>query len=193
MDGRFENVDGYLFLSLGFSSKQNAWAGPDHWKYRKSKGGVWMPDKDFNTYIFFSIQYGNYFRIFIVVSEVHPTSEDGSTLKSRQPKSKRQTEVDLNFTDSLEKKVLDTFSPPKNPKLLLLPESRLPCNTKLPEDCHYQPEDLVKLFLLSNVKVVSFRYEFQSVLTDDFLSSFFYICEGMQLCLFYISDDFYFL
>ncbi|KAG5047599.1 Condensin complex subunit 2 [Glycine max] len=123
MDDRFENVEGYLFLSLGFSSKQNAWAGPDHWKYRKSK-----------------------------VSEVHPTSEDGSTLKSRQPKSKRQTEVDLNFTDSLEKKVLDTFSPPKNPKLLLLPESRLPCNTKLPEDCHYQPEDLVKLFLLSNVK-----------------------------------------
>jgi len=53
--------------------------------------------------------------------------------------------------------MLDTFSPPKNPKLLLLPESRLPCNTKLPEDCHYQPEDLVKLFLLSNVKVVSFR------------------------------------
>ncbi|KAG5021042.1 hypothetical protein JHK87_016897 [Glycine soja] len=123
MDDRFENVEGYLFLSLGFSSKQNAWAGPDHWKYRKSK-----------------------------VSEVHPTSEDESTLKSRQPKSKRQTEVDLNFTDSLEKKVLDTFSPPKNPKLLLLPESRLPCNTKLPEDCHYQPEDLVKLFLLSNVK-----------------------------------------
>lgn len=38
MDGRFEKVDGYLFLSLGFTSKQNAWAGPDHWKYRKAKG-----------------------------------------------------------------------------------------------------------------------------------------------------------
>lgn len=38
MDGRFEKVDGYLFLSLGFNSKQNAWAGPDHWKYRKAKG-----------------------------------------------------------------------------------------------------------------------------------------------------------
>jgi len=55
--------------------------------------------------------------------------------------------------------MLDIFSSPKNPKSLLLPESRLPCNTKLPEDCHYQPEDLVKLFLLSNVKVVSFSYE----------------------------------
>lgn len=41
MDDRFENVDGYLFLSLGFNSKQNAWAGPDHWKYKKSKGEVW--------------------------------------------------------------------------------------------------------------------------------------------------------
>ncbi|CAJ1979073.1 unnamed protein product [Sphenostylis stenocarpa] len=128
MDDRFDNVDGYLFLSLGFNSKQNAWAGPDHWKYRKSK-----------------------------VSEVHLTSEDGSTLKSRQPKSKKQTEAELNFTNSLEKEMLDTFSPPKNPKLLLLPESRLPCNTKLPEDCHYQPEDLVKLFLLSNVKCIGRR------------------------------------
>lgn len=60
--------------------------------------------------------------------------------------------------------MLDIFSSPKNPKSLLLPESKLPCNTKLPEDCHYQPEDLVKLFLLSNVKVVSFNYEVLSVL-----------------------------
>ena len=37
-DERFENVDDYLFLSLGISSKQNSWAGPDHWKYRKTKG-----------------------------------------------------------------------------------------------------------------------------------------------------------
>lgn len=35
---RFEEVDSYLFLSLGFSTKQNAWAGPNHWKYRKVKG-----------------------------------------------------------------------------------------------------------------------------------------------------------
>lgn len=39
-DDRFERVDEYLFLNLGFSSKQNAWAGPDHWKYRKAKGPV---------------------------------------------------------------------------------------------------------------------------------------------------------
>ncbi|KAE9616795.1 putative condensin complex subunit 2/barren [Lupinus albus] len=128
MDDRFENVDGYLIVNLGFNSKQNAWAGPDHWKYRKSK-----------------------------VSEVHPTAEDGPTLKSKQMRSKKQAEVDLNFTSSLEKKMSDIFTPPKNPKSILLPESRLPCNTKLPEDCHYQPEDLIKLFLLPNVKCLGRR------------------------------------
>ncbi|KAG2371585.1 Condensin complex subunit 2 Chromosome-associated protein [Vigna angularis] len=35
MDDIFDNVDGYLFLSLGFRSKKNSWAGPDHWKYQK--------------------------------------------------------------------------------------------------------------------------------------------------------------
>ncbi|WJX43909.1 hypothetical protein P8452_30953 [Trifolium repens] len=128
MDDRFENVDGFLFLSLGFNSKHNAWAGPDHWKYKKSK-----------------------------VSEVQPTSEDGPTLKTKQTKSKRQAEVDLAFVNSLEKNLSDIFAPPKNPKTLLLPESRPSCNTKLPEDCHYQPEELIKLFLLPDVKCLGRR------------------------------------
>ncbi|KAI4322509.1 hypothetical protein L6164_022197 [Bauhinia variegata] len=109
MDDRFENVDEFLFLNLGFSS------------------------------------------------EVHPVSEDGSTLKSKQPKTKRQTEVDLDFTNFLGKNMPDIFCPPKNPKSLLLPESQPPCSTKLPEDCHYHPEDLVKLFLLPNVKCLGRR------------------------------------
>lgn len=115
--------------------------------------------------MFLRIEYSIDFRIFIfiVVSEVHPTSDNEPTLKTRQPKSKKQAEVDLDFSNSLEKNlslaknILDLFAPPKNPKSLLLPESRLPCNTKLPEDCHYQPENLVKLFLLPNVKVVCLR------------------------------------
>ena len=37
MDDTVEKIDGYLFLNLGFT-KQNAWAGPDHWKYQKAKG-----------------------------------------------------------------------------------------------------------------------------------------------------------
>lgn len=39
-DERSEEVDSYLFLSLGFSTKQNAWAGPNHWKFRKTKGQI---------------------------------------------------------------------------------------------------------------------------------------------------------
>ncbi|XP_061360314.1 condensin complex subunit 2-like [Gastrolobium bilobum] len=139
MDEIFENVDGYLFFSLGFKSKKNAWAGPDHWKYRTTKGSK---------------------------SEVYCTSEDGSTLKTRHPRTKRHMEVDLDFTNFLEKKMTDIFSPPKNPKLLLLPENRSPCVTKLPEDCHYEPEDLVKLFLLPNVKCLGRRARKLGVFAD---------------------------
>jgi len=35
---RFENVASLLLGGGGITSSQNAWAGPDHWKYRKSKG-----------------------------------------------------------------------------------------------------------------------------------------------------------
>lgn len=55
--------------------------------------------------------------------------------------------------NSMDKEFSDIFAPPKNPKSLLLPANKEPCKTKLPEDCHYQPEDLVKLFLLPSVKV----------------------------------------
>lgn len=48
----------------------------------------------------------------------------------------------------------DIFVPPKNPKTLLLPANRLLWESKLPEDCHYQPEDLVMMFLLPNVMVI---------------------------------------
>ncbi|XP_006592804.1 condensin complex subunit 2 isoform X3 [Glycine max] len=127
MDDIFENVDGYLFLSLGFRSKKNAWAGTDHWKFQKAKGSE---------------------------SEVHRASEDVLVQKTRQPGTKRQVEVDLDFTSFVEKKISDIFSPPRNPKSLQLPENIPPSITKLPEDCHYEPEDLVNLFLLPYVKCI---------------------------------------
>lgn len=88
-------------------------------------------------------------------SEVHCSPEDGSFLKTRPPKTMRQIEVDLDLTNFLGKTPPDIFVPPKNPKSLLLPENRPHCVTKLPEDCHYEPEDIVKLFLLPSVKVCS--------------------------------------
>ncbi|KAK7860409.1 condensin complex subunit 2 [Quercus suber] len=119
---RFEKVSMFLFQGLGITSKQNAWAGPDHWKYRRSKG-----------------------------SEDTPAPESGSTVTNKRTKKKILTEVDIDFTNSLDKEVDDIFLPPKNPKSLLLPANRAPSSNRLPDDCHYQPENLVKLFLLPNV------------------------------------------
>ncbi|XP_022759050.1 condensin complex subunit 2-like isoform X2 [Durio zibethinus] len=121
-DNKFKEVDEYLFLSLGFSLKQNAWAGPDHWKYRKTKG-----------------------------SEDVSNEENTAALTAKKARNKKQAEPDIDFTKAFDDEMPDIFAPPKNPKSLLLPSNRAPCNTKLPEDCHYQPEDLVKLFLLPNV------------------------------------------
>ncbi|KAK9053322.1 hypothetical protein SSX86_029955 [Deinandra increscens subsp. villosa] len=121
VDDRSATVDSFLFLSLGLTGKQNAWAGPEHWKYRKTKG---LED---------------------------PAKE---TESPKVPKrNKKQPEPDIEFTKSLDldNEMCSVFAPPKNPKTLLLPANKEPCNTTLPEDCHYQPEDLVKIFLLPNV------------------------------------------
>ncbi|KAJ0052399.1 hypothetical protein Pint_01990 [Pistacia integerrima] len=127
---RFEKVDEHLFLSLGISSKQNAWAGPDHWKYRKVKGPV---------------------------AEDDPASENASPVTNKKTRSKKQAEPDIDFTKALDEELPDIFAPPKNPKSLLMPASRAHCNTMLPEDCHYQPEDLVKLFLLPSLMCLGKR------------------------------------
>lgn len=38
VEEKYENIADFLSQGLGFTSKSNAWAGPDHWKYRKVKG-----------------------------------------------------------------------------------------------------------------------------------------------------------
>lgn len=90
---------------------------------------------------------------FSVGLEVNLPKENGSPMTTKRKKSKKQAELELDFTKALEKEMSDIFAPPKNPKSLLMPANRAPCNTKLPEDCHYQPEELVKLFLLPNQMV----------------------------------------
>lgn len=92
-------------------------------------------------------------------SKVRCTSEDELMIqKTRQRRTKREVKVDLEFTSFLEEKIADIFSPPKNPKSLLVSENISPCVTKLPEDWHYEPEDLVNLFLLPHVKVFLLTY-----------------------------------
>ncbi|KAI3849057.1 hypothetical protein MKX03_011500 [Papaver bracteatum] len=127
MADRFEKVSDFLFLGLGFTSNQNAWAGPEHWKFRKAKASGDVP----------------------VAENAEATT--------KRPNRKKQAESDIDFTKSLEKEIPDLFAAPKNPKSLLLRANRDRCNTTLPEDCHYQPEDLVKLFLLPNVMCLGKR------------------------------------
>ncbi|KAF9610382.1 hypothetical protein IFM89_022137 [Coptis chinensis] len=86
--------------------------------------------------------------------EGNTVTESGSTVTAKKPNCRKQVEPDLNFTNCLEKEMPDIFAPPKNLKSLLLPANRVPCKTTLPEDCHYQPENLVKLFLLPNTLVI---------------------------------------
>ncbi|KAE8125500.1 hypothetical protein FH972_020301 [Carpinus fangiana] len=122
VDDRFQKVSMFLLQGLGVTSKQNAWAGPDHWKYRRSKGS----------------------------GEVLAT-ESGPTIAKKRAKKKILAGIDIDFTKSLDEELHDIFIPPKNPKSLLLPANRAPASNRLPEDCHYQPEDLVKLFLRPNL------------------------------------------
>lgn len=37
---RVEEIVEFLSFGLGFTSRTNAWAGPDYWKYKKSKGNL---------------------------------------------------------------------------------------------------------------------------------------------------------
>uniref|UniRef100_A0A2N9IKJ2 Condensin complex subunit 2 n=1 Tax=Fagus sylvatica TaxID=28930 RepID=A0A2N9IKJ2_FAGSY len=131
---RFEKVSIFLFQGLGITSKRNAWAGPDHWKYQRSKG-----------------------------SEDTAAPGSGQAVTNKRTKKKIQTEADVDFTSSLDKEVHDIFLSPKNPKSLLLPANRAPTSNRLPDDCHYQPEDLVKLFLLPNVLEVPFEEKLSPV------------------------------
>lgn len=88
------------------------------------------------------------------MSENTSPSESGLAFNPKKQKKKFQAEVDIDFTKSLDEEMLDIFAPPRNPKSLLLPSNRPSCSSVLPEDCHYQPENLVKLFLLPNVLVI---------------------------------------
>lgn len=80
-------------------------------------------------------------------------TESGPTIAKKRANKKILTEVDIDFTKSLDEELHNIFIPPKNPKSLLLPANRAPASNSLPEDCHYQPEDLVKLFLRPNLLV----------------------------------------
>lgn len=122
MDGRFEKVDGYLFLSLGFNSKQNAWAGRS---LEVSEGKRYVLKYCGNH----SIKVHTPFRIYSSVVEYiicfvgsdDPPTENGSPLTTKKPRTKKLADVDIDFTKALDNEMSDVFAPPKNPKSILLP------------------------------------------------------------------------
>ncbi|CAN6557807.1 unnamed protein product [Malus baccata var. baccata] len=82
-------------------------------------------------------------------------SEEAPVTRSRPAtnisKNKNYKEVELDFTASLDNEIANIFAVPKNFKSLLLHANRIPVSNRLPDDYHYKPENLVKLFLLPNV------------------------------------------
>ncbi|XP_021755444.1 condensin complex subunit 2-like [Chenopodium quinoa] len=123
-----ENIAWLFFKGLRCKSACNAWAGPDHWTYSK-------PDAFISKKICKSFS----------------AQDNRPNCASKRPKRKSLLESDIDFTRSLDEEVPDLCVPVKSPKSLLLSSKKVSCSNKLPEDCHYQPEDLVKLFLLPNV------------------------------------------
>lgn len=120
-----EKTIDYLFLGMGVSSRSNAWAGPDHWKYRR-------------------------------VKDVQQSSDVGNEASSNDNKLKRRKRepFSIDFLNRPDTETGSAFAPPKNQRSLLLPQSSSSGKTTLPEDCHYQPEGLVKLFLLPSVMCI---------------------------------------
>lgn len=115
-----QTVD-FLVLGLGLPSNSNAWAGPEHWKFRRLK-------------------------------DVQQSSDASSDMLSREKKIKKAKRKPFQF-DFINSTEIDSaaFALPKNQRSLLLPHNNPPNTTILPEDCHYQPEELVRLFVLPSV------------------------------------------
>ncbi|KAK3160964.1 hypothetical protein QOZ80_1BG0069490 [Eleusine coracana subsp. coracana] len=127
VDERLEKISGLLLLGMG-SSKTNAWAGPEHWKYRKAKD----------------------------LEDVLMSSGE-TEMPNKMKKKKAKDEPDIDFTKALEHELPNIFAHPKNLKALLLPANKATCSNKLPEDCHYRPESLVKLLILPDVLCLARR------------------------------------
>lgn len=123
-DTSSEQTVDFLVLGLGLPSKSNAWAGPEHWKFRRSK-------------------------------DVQQSSDASSDMLSREKniKKAKRKPFQVDFINSPE---IDSaaFALPKNQRSLLLPHSNSPSTTILPEDCHYQPEELVRLFVLPSMMCI---------------------------------------
>ncbi|CAK9249883.1 unnamed protein product [Sphagnum jensenii] len=114
----------WLTASLGQSTQVNAWAGPNHWKYRKPRDA----------------QPGT--------ATVEVESTEGT--KKKRKKCER---FFLDFENPAELD-MSKFEPPQKPNSTLLVHRGGSFSSLLPVDLHYEPLNLVSLFLQSSVQCI---------------------------------------
>jgi condensin complex subunit 2 len=104
-------------------------------------------------------------------ADVQQISDAGNeaSLNDNKVKKRKREPFSIDFLNRPDTENGAAFAPPKNQRLLLLPQSSSSGKTTLPEDCHYQPEGLVKLFLLPSVMVSTFTLEYKYPLLNSSL------------------------
>lgn len=109
------------WITTGLDLRSNAWAGPDHWKFKKSQ----------------DMQNG--------------PEPSNKPVDKKKPKNEKFS-IDFSCPPQID---MSSFAPAADPKSLLMPQSSAPVSTLLPDDCHYQPEDLVRLFLQPSIMLIN--------------------------------------
>lgn len=107
------------WINAGIDLRSNAWAGPDHWKFKKSQDG-----------------------------QNEPRNKPVDKKKAKTEKFS----IDFSCPPQID---MSLFAPAADTKSLLMPQSSAPVSTLLPEDCHYHPEDLVRLFLQPSIMLIN--------------------------------------
>eukprot|EP00249_Psilotum_nudum_P032004 c47091_g1_i1 orf=213-2336(+) len=118
-----EQTFNWIGAGLGLATRSNAWAGSDHWKYRR-------------------------------LHDNHQNSEHAVELIEKKKKRPKSEKFLLDFLKP-PKIDMTTFAPPSDTRSLLLSHTNYAASTLLPEDCHYQAEDLVKLYLLPSIMCIN--------------------------------------
>ncbi|CAK9234237.1 unnamed protein product [Sphagnum jensenii] len=131
----------WLTASLGQSTQVNAWAGPNHWKYRKPRDA----------------QQGT--------ATVEVESTEGT--KKKRKKCER---FFLDFENPAELD-MSKFEPPQKPNSTLLVHRGGSFSSLLPVDLHYEPLNLVSLFLQSSVQCIG-KWRRQKAGNDERAPSF---------------------
>lgn len=80
-------------------------------------------------------------------------AQDDSSLSGKKARKMKREPFLVDYMN-LQDIESTAFAPPKNQRSLLLAPSNSFIETILPEDCHYHPEELIRLFVLPSILVL---------------------------------------